>query len=99
MSTLKFQPKVFIISEAAGHTGPPTWDLLTLDGENPRNTIYFMRKGDAPSHASATCIEQAIENEDWEIKDGEIDLNEFYIDPKIFDTAGDAYAEIRAAIA
>jgi len=98
MTALKFTPKVFTISNPNDLSGPTTWDLLTVDGEDPRNTVYFMKKGDAPSSKAAGYIESAIENEEWEecdLEDSGCSLKDFDIDVSIFDTAGEGYAEIR----
>lgn len=99
MTTLKFNPQIFTVTTNSG-SNTCTWDLLTLDGESPSDTVYFMHKDDAPSHNQQNEIIEAVENQDWTINSiDESEIENYDIDVSIFDTAGDGYAEIKEKIA
>lgn len=97
MTTLEFQPVVYRVVTNGIDGNTYTWDLLTVDGETPNNTVYFMLKDDSPSFSQSDAIVEAIEDEDWEEIDFEsnYDLSDFSIDKSIFDTAGEGYEDIR----
>jgi hypothetical protein len=95
MSHLNFSPKVFSVTTTSG-ANPSTWDLLTLDGSAPNETIYFLAKGDSPSFNQQDEIATAIENEDWvegSITDEDVIIN-YDIDVTVFDASGAAYGSI-----
>lgn len=97
MSTLKFNPQIFTVTTNSG-SNTCTWDLLTLDGETPLDTVYFMHNDDAPSHNQQNEIVAAVENQDWSI--GTIDIEDvlkYNIDLSIFEYQ-DAYSEIVGTI-
>lgn len=101
MTTLKFQPKVYRVVTNGNDGNTFTWDLLTLDGETPNNTVYFMLKGDAPSFNQTNAIVSAVENEEWEVMSLENsgnELSDYSIDRNIFETAGEGYSEIRTEL-
>lgn len=100
MEILDFNPTVYRIQFESTH-GLTTWDLLTVEGETPRDAVYFMKKGDAPSSSDSDRIIEAIDREDWT----EIELSVKSFNPKlwdidttIFETAGSAYSRIRKAL-
>lgn len=95
MQTQTFKPQVFrVTTESGGNTF--SWDLLTLDGQAPNDTVYFLHKNDAPSYDQGIEIAAAIENEEFEVRsisDEDVILN-YSIDITIFDGTGGAYDEI-----
>jgi predicted nucleic acid-binding protein len=96
MTTLEFNPTVYRIQFESMH-GLSTWDLLTVEGVTPNETVYFLKKGDAPSASESEKINEAIENEEWEII--QLDAEDFEkerwsINTNIFETAGEAYSSI-----
>ncbi len=100
MTTLKFNPKVFTVSFEGSH-GLESWDLLTVDGETPANSVYFMLENDMPSIWSQDKISEAIENEDYVIynlENTDYKLTDFEFDASIFDTTGEGYTEIKQII-
>jgi hypothetical protein len=101
MEILDFNPTVYRVQFESIH-GLSTWDLLTVDGETPKETVYFMRKGNEPSYTESDKIIEAIENEEWEVIELSIrnfDSKIWEIDANIFETAGKAYSGILKAIA
>lgn len=97
MTTLKFNPTVFTVSYAGVH-GDTTWEFLTVDGENPDETVFFNLKGDMPSSVDWDIIRENFENGDFEknnLEDTDFTLADFEIDLSIFQTSGGGYEEIR----
>ncbi|MBA4852083.1 hypothetical protein [Emticicia sp. BO119] len=100
MLKLSLSPQVFVVKTTAG-SNDCTWNLLTLDGSDPNETVYFFHKDDAPSDAQSSQIAQAVEDENWEetyfIESS--DILDYSIDKSIFETAGEAYSEINDELA
>lgn len=97
MNTLNFKPQVFRIATNGTDGNTFVWDLLTIDGESPNNTVYFFLKGDAPSWQQSSKIIEAIDNESWDLitfENSGMEISDFYIDKSIFETAGEGYSEI-----
>lgn len=97
MNTLTFSLKIFRVATKDSNN-EIVWDLLTVDGETPNNTIYFMRKGDAPSSQHSDQIVAAIENEEWVVVYEDANPADFDIDLSVFETSGEAYANIALAL-
>lgn len=98
MNALPFQPTIFRIKTSDIIGNEAAWDLLTVDGETPNETIYFMCQGDTPSSDASDAINRAIEAEEWEmgtLEQFEHTLSDFQIDASVFETAGEGYAVIR----
>ena len=96
MDALKFNPQIFTISYVGFH-GTTEWDLLTVDGEDPNNTVYFMRKGDVVSSGEMATFEEMLEKRDWERRLlDESEISDFMIDPSYFEASGFGYTEILA---
>lgn len=90
METLKFKPVVYRVTEEDHSHGPTSWDLLTVDGETPNNTAYFMLDGDMPSHSSQDYIANAVENKEWKemsLEESGNELTDFDIDISVFDSS------------
>ena len=99
MKKLSFTPKTFTVTTQSG-SNVCTWDLLTLDGETPRETVYFLNKDDAPSSRQSDEINEAIENEEWVVNSiDESEIENYSINLSIFETAGEAYLEIKEKLA
>lgn len=105
METLKFTPKVFRITNEYGVHGVTTWDILTVDGETPSNTVYFLRNNESTSISEDEFISNAIENGNFEeitlveaTGENEFDLNFWDIDLKVFEYSPDSYSEIIEAL-
>jgi FlaG/FlaF family flagellin (archaellin) len=98
MKALKFNPQVYrIVTNGINQT---TWDLLTVDGESPRETVYFMINGDSPSSNDSDQIQAAIEDEDWEvldIDDTDNEIEDWDINIDIFPLS-EEYREIRNSL-
>lgn len=95
MTTLSFNPQIFTVKTKSG-ANHSTWDLLTLDGETPAETVYFMNKQDGPSADQQIEIAKAIGKRKWEksdISDEDVICN-YSIDVTIFDASNGAYDEI-----
>ncbi len=43
------------------------WELLTLDGNTPRYTMWFVPKWDNPNESEIKQIYSAIKKQDWKI--------------------------------
>ena len=101
MSTLNFNPQIFTVTTNCG-LNQKAWNLLTLEGESPRDTVYFMPKGDSPSFDESDQICELIESEQWQwsgyIKGSEL-IHKYDIDLTIFDCTGGAYDNIVAELA
>lgn len=96
MTNLKFNPQVFRVSYE-GTNGLTRWDLLTVDGENPDETIYFLLKGSSPSLGDADIIDNSIIDGNFEIltlEQSDNDITDFNIDLSLFDSAPNTYSEI-----
>lgn len=96
MNNLEFKPQIFRI-EFEGFHGNAIFDLLTVDGETPDCTVYFMCKGDAPSSGEQDIISERVETGEYEMisfEDTDYELSNFDIDLNIFDTSGEGYREI-----
>lgn len=91
----KLNARIYKVTEKDNSIGVTSWDLLTVDGESPKETVYFMKNDDMPSYTSQTFIVDAVDNEEWEELNETPDLSEFDIDASVFDTAGEDYQEIR----
>lgn len=94
MKKLQFNPQIFTVKIDTFH-GEVSFDLLTLDGMNPAETIYFFAKGDLPSSNEKNQIDQAVESGNWEVSNisGEEMIRNYDIDVTIFD-GNDSYDEI-----
>lgn len=78
---------IFRIKTEGADKNEYAWDLLTLDGENPRNTVYFMLKEDAPSYSQLEQIEEAIQKGEWQqmtIEQSRNDISDFSLDMHIY---------------
>ncbi len=60
------------------------WDLLTLDGNDPVSSPYFLPKDEEPDGASWDWIRQAIKQQAWEeltMEEAGLSINDFMIVP------------------
>lgn len=90
-----FKPEVYTTQTNGVDGNGYTWDLLTLDGDNPKDTIYFMRKGDCPSSDQFDNINNAIDNEEHEKKHIDIaDIVDFDISMEDLRSCGEYYSDI-----
>lgn len=100
MEPLKFIPTVFTVSHEGFH-GITTWNLLTLEGEDPLETVFFHLKGDKPSWSDQDSINENLKNGDFEknaIENTDFRLEDFDIDISIFETAGEGYQDIKNSL-
>src|SRR5690606_4673158 len=100
MKNLQFNPAIYRIKTESA-TGTTSWDLLTVDGSNPKETIYFMLKNDLPSHNDSDAICAAIDSEEWEVlemgESGTV-IDDYCIDISVFESAGEAYEVIKDSL-
>jgi rubrerythrin len=87
-TTIEFTPKIFTVAFDGFH-GIAKWNLLTINGESPNNTVYFLHKNDKPSSLDVDKILELIEKEEWTEKVvAEDTVLDYSIDKSIFTIEG-----------
>lgn len=101
MESIKFNPQIFTV-ELSDSNNSVYVNLLTLDGEDPNNTVYIL---DNPSSVGGynAQLDEKLENEEWEVstlQNSDLELSDFEIDPEEFNQAGYefVYAELMGAL-
>ena len=103
MTELKFNPQIFAI-EIPDNNNTFTVNLLTVDGETPTDTLYFLDNPSAISSNLFPVLDAKMESEDWEqmsLENSDLELSDFDIDPEVFNQSGykEVYAELKTALA
>lgn len=99
MKALELNPQIFTVTIDTFH-GEVSFDLLTIDGEQPNETIYFLAKGDVPSSNEVDQINKKVEDAEWEVSSISDDdmIAKYSIDVTIFDGSGNGYEKIVARL-
>ena len=97
MESLKFEPQIFSVSVNGLSGDSYTYELLTVDGSTPNDTIYFLLKTAAPSSHDSDQINAAIEKADWSVctlEELNLEIADFDINLSVFECTGGVYDEI-----
>ncbi|TDH24549.1 hypothetical protein EXU57_14500 [Segetibacter sp. 3557_3] len=80
---MPLNPQIYRITEENAEVFT-YWDLLTLDGNDPSSSPYFLPKDEEPDGASLDWIGQAVKQQAWEeltMEEAGLTIHDFLIVP------------------
>ena len=85
---IEFNPIVYTVT-----VNNCSYELLTLDGETPQNTVYFLKKGTGIPSNHVDAVNKIIESGEYEESTSinQSDVNEYDIDLSVFYASGEDY--------